>query len=167
MSGDIEFFLPETETREEHYTTLVGNSVTNINSSTIQRRRLKVAFFVSIIVAFLGIVVCSVAVPVLLMFKDSVTTSDVIVALGSSGSLIGSMIILPKIIADHLFPKEGEKHEEILLQFIQQLKRNEPDSKLPELGKDSIQNIVYTTLQEVFEDDDDETEDAEDTEETE
>lgn len=95
----------ESDRREKYYSILVKDIIDNNRTS----QRLKKAFFIIVCSIFAFICVVGLLIIYNISKKDIVTINDIGVALTGFGSILSSVIILPQIIAKHLFPENSEE----------------------------------------------------------
>lgn len=106
MEGDyqpIDFYW-ENDRRNVYYSALVKDIVKD-NRVT---QRLKIFFF--IIICFVLVSMCGVGAYILIRISQlhEISFADMGVAITGFGSIISSIIVLPTIIAKHLFPENSE-----------------------------------------------------------
>lgn len=95
----------ESDRREKYYSILVKDIIDNNRTS----QRLKKAFFIIVCSIFAFICVVGLLIIYNISKKDIVTINDIGIALTGFGSILSSVIILPQIIAKHLFPENSEE----------------------------------------------------------
>ncbi len=113
--------------RDRLYTSLLSKYIEQNESKTNDNRCLKKCFFLAIIVT-MGIIVSGTAVVFIIMAaKGTESVVSGILAVGGTGSLVSAIIVLPRIIAEYLFPKNEEQH---MLDIVQRMQSN--DTKMRE-----------------------------------
>ena len=105
-----EFYL-ESERRDIYYSALVKDIVKNNRTS----QKLKCCFFAIVCLVFAAICIIGMIIILNISHKDNILYSDIGIAVTGFGSVLSSIIVLPKIIAKHLFP---ENSEEVRFKFI-------------------------------------------------
>lgn len=95
----------ESDRREKYYSILVKDIIDNNRTS----QHLKKAFFIIVCSIFAFICVVGLLIIYNISKKDIVTVNDIGIALTGFGSILSSVIILPQIIAKHLFPENSEE----------------------------------------------------------
>lgn len=95
----------EVDRRDIYYSALVKDIVKNNRTS----QTLKVVFFFVVCCIFVYTCVKGMLVISNISNKKDISYSDIAVALTGFGSVLSSIIVLPKIVAKHLFPKNSEK----------------------------------------------------------
>ncbi len=58
---------------------------------------------------FIAVSLTGITAIVIIAKKTNITIADIGVALAGFGSVLSSIVVLPKIIAKHLFPESSEK----------------------------------------------------------
>lgn len=91
--------------RDYYYSALV-RSIAEDNQKS---RWMKTCFFILVCAIFL--LMCSAGIVVVFMIanKDNTSIADIGVVISAFGTTLGSIIVLPQIIAKHLFPEDFEK----------------------------------------------------------
>lgn len=103
----------ESERRDIYYSALVKDIVKNNRTGQI----LKCIFFVIVCLIFAFICILGLLIIFNISKKESISYSDIGVAITGFGSVLSSIIVLPQIIAKHLFP---ENSEEVRFGFIKE-----------------------------------------------
>lgn len=95
----------ESDRRDVYYSALVKDIIKNNRTGQI----LKCIFFG--VVCLIFALVCTIGVWIIFNIsqKENITYADIGVAITGFGSVLSSIIALPKIIAKHLFPENSEK----------------------------------------------------------
>lgn len=110
-ASQFEEFALENDRRDVFYSALVKDIVLNNRSSQI----LKIIFFIVVCLVFVGVTIAGIVTILVIAKKDKVDYSELGVAITGLCSVISAIIILPKTIANHLFPQNGE---EVRFNFI-------------------------------------------------
>lgn len=124
----------ESDRRDVYYSALVKDIVKNNRTSQI----FKWIFFVIVCLVFAFICVFGLFIIFNISIKDEVTYSDIGVAATGFGSVLSSIIVLPQIIAKHLFP---ENSEEVRFGFIkenQKLDQSYLEDDISEMDEDYV-----------------------------
>lgn len=108
----------ESERRDIYYSALVKDIVKNNRTS----QKLKVAFFVIVCIVFCFICICGMIIIINISNKENIQYSDIGVAVTGFGSVLSTVIILPTIIAKHLFPENSEK---VRFEFMRENQKND------------------------------------------
>lgn len=106
MEGDysaIDYYL-ESERRDVYYSALVKDIVKNNRTG----QTLKCIFFVIVCLIFAFICIFGLLIVFNISKKDTTSITDLGVAIAGFGSVLSSIVILPQIIAKHLFPEDSE-----------------------------------------------------------
>lgn len=106
----VEFCL-ESEKRDIYYSEIVKDIVKNNRTS----QRLKCCFFGVVCLVFAIICIVGMVIVFNISRKENISYADIGVAVTGFGGVLSSIIVLPQIIAKHLFP---ENSEEVRFNFI-------------------------------------------------
>lgn len=98
-------FFIESDRRDVYYSALVKDIVKDNRKSQL----LKCCFFAVVCIVFILTCVGGMVVLFNITKKNMLTIPDVGVAFAGFGSILSAIIVLPKIIAKHLFPEDSEK----------------------------------------------------------
>ncbi len=90
--------------RSGSFTDFVGGFVKSTRDRDIQQRLFRNVFFWSVMVLFVGITISCIMILMVNAFRETVYWPNVASIATAFGTLLSAMIILPKIIANHLFP---------------------------------------------------------------
>ncbi|MCI6653000.1 MAG: hypothetical protein MSH11_06235 [Ruminococcus sp.] len=107
MEGEYsatDYYL-ESERRDIYYSALVKDIVKNNRTSQV----LKCIFFGIVCLVFAFICVFGLLIIFNISNKENISYSDIGVAITGFGSVLSSIIVLPQIIAKHLFPENSEQ----------------------------------------------------------
>lgn len=128
----------ESMRRDRYYSAMVKDIVKNNRTSQV----LKIIFFVIVCFVFLGTCAVGAIVIIITANKNEVRIEDFGIAATGFGSILTSIIVLPQIIAKHLFP---ENSEEVRFGFIKENQKNDQsprdNSDDEDLLSDNITNI--------------------------
>lgn len=121
-TSDIFLFF-ESQRRDLFYSALIKDIVKDNRTS----QKLKISFFIIVCLVFIG--VCGVGAYVLISVvnKKDISLSDAGTAFAGFGSIIGAIIVLPQIIANHLFPGNSEEIRFSFLRRNHELDQDESD----------------------------------------
>ena len=125
--------------REEAYTELLTQAEKRRRNLHTHRQWMKTVFFVVVCLIMIFIVVMGCVT----LFNISKTEARLVDQLGvvvaSFGTIITSIIALPKIIAENLFPSKGEDNEMELIKTIikMDIDKNIYDKEINDWGLDS------------------------------
>ncbi|MBQ3182184.1 MAG: hypothetical protein IJB57_00810 [Clostridia bacterium] len=103
----------ESERRDVYYSALVKDIVKNNRTGQV----LKCIFFIVVCLVFAFICVFGLLIIFNISKRENISYSDIGVAITGFGSVLSSIIVLPQIIAKHLFP---ENSEEVRFGFIKE-----------------------------------------------
>lgn len=116
--------------RNKLYTELLGNYILRYNKKESAKAIYKGIFFGVIMFMFVAIVICgSVGLLLLSMYGDG-TMANVGIAIANIAGIISSLIILPKIIAEHLFPVNEESN---MIGMVRNMQENDAN----------IRNVIF------------------------
>ena len=102
LEADGEFF--QANKRDVYYSILVREIINN-NSAT---QTLKYVFFSVVCAVFALVSILGIVAICIIAGKENIDYSDITIALSSLGGILSAIIVLPKIIAKHLFPENSE-----------------------------------------------------------
>ena len=105
--------MTQSNKRNEYYSLLVKKIIDNNDATQI----IKYIFFGIVCLVFIAVSIIGIISILIIAKKDTMTNSDIGVAITGFGSVLSSIIVLPKIIAKHLFPENSEK---VRFDFISQ-----------------------------------------------
>jgi hypothetical protein len=104
-------YYSEIERRDIYYSALVKDIVKNNRVGQV----LKCLFFAVVCIIFSVTCVVGLLIVFNISKKEMVSYSDIGIAIAGFGSVLSSIVVLPQIIAKHLFPKNSE---EVRFEFI-------------------------------------------------
>ena len=105
--------LSQSNIRDKHYSTLVKKIIDNNDATQL----IKYIFFGVVCLVFLAVSIICILVVLKIASKEAISYADISVAITGFGGVLSSIIVLPKIIAKHLFPENSEK---VRFDFISQ-----------------------------------------------
>lgn len=105
--------LSQSNIRDKHYSTLVKKIIDNNDATQL----IKYIFFGVVCLVFLAVSIIGILVVLKIASKEAISYADISVAITGFGGVLSSIIVLPKIIAKHLFPENSEK---VRFDFISQ-----------------------------------------------
>lgn len=134
--SETEFYL-ESERRDVYYSALIKDIVKNNRTGQV----LKCIFFG--IVCFAFIFICVFGIPIIyhVSKRNTVSYSDIAIAITGFGSVLSSVVVLPKIIARHLFPEDSE---EVRFRFIKENQKLDQAYLEDDLGDVDLDNDENT-----------------------
>lgn len=122
----------EYSNRDKIYTQLLKHYKDTFQSKSKWNKWYKLSFFVLSMLVFVGIIVASVGAICFVALKQETSMSDVSVVVGSTAGIVSSIIVLPRIIAEHLFPTNEDAN---MNDMVKNMQVN--DSKIRTLNKKS------------------------------
>jgi len=113
----------ESERRDIYYSALVKDIIENNRTSQC----LKCIFFS--IVCFIFVLTCVLGIMIIYTIsqKETISYSDIGIALTGFGTVLSSIIVLPQIIAKHLFPEDSESVRFEFIKANQELEQSSYD----------------------------------------
>lgn len=114
--------------RDVQYTELLSKYIDLYERKAKRNEKYKLSFFIITMSMF----VLLIAVPFVLFFiiacKESASVSDAVMVFGGIAGIVSAVIVLPKIIAEHLFPANEDEN---MIGMVQHMQLN--DSKIREM----------------------------------
>lgn len=105
--------MTQANKRNAYYSMLVKKIIDNNDATQI----IKYIFFAIVCLVFISVSLIGIVAILIIAKKDILSYADIGVAITGFGSVLSSIIVLPKIIAKHLFPENSEK---VRFDFISQ-----------------------------------------------
>lgn len=100
---------------------------------------MKYIFFGAACAVFLDVCIIGILAVFIIAKKDNITVADIGVALTGFGSVLSSIIVLPQIIAKHLFPENSEEVRDNFIKGVQEFDQvNVNVDDLEDLFEDEI-----------------------------
>lgn len=103
-----EHALDSVQKRNERYCTFLDEYVDNYNQKAKSSKYMKRVFFVAIMILLFGMVAACIVAFVTISNKQDISYSDVATVITAIGGIIASFIVLPKVMAENLFPAQEE-----------------------------------------------------------
>ncbi len=113
---------PEYDRRNRLYTVLLDHYIKSYQSNSRNKRRYKFFFFLIINALFALIIGGSVLGIVIVALKDTVALTDMGVIFGAVSGILSAIIVIPKIIAEHLFPKDEDGN---MIDMVKNMQQND------------------------------------------
>lgn len=129
-----EYGLREYNRRDELYSDLLDHYIKVYKSKASWNKWYKLAFFVVAMVVFVGLIVGSGLVFWSVLKKEKPTYSDVAIIAGALASILTAILVLPKIIAEHLFPTNEDEH---MIGMVKNMQVNDSNIRSNNRGKKS------------------------------
>ena len=104
------------KTREKSYTDLTQHFAENYYKTHKQKRRLKEIFFWFIMILYAIIIIVSLSA---IIISCLTTRNQLVIVIGSAGTIITSIIAIPTIIAKYLFPISEDMDMTNMIQGMQ------------------------------------------------
>lgn len=115
-------FGTQYDKRDKIYTDLLDKYKSQFESKSNWNKIYKLIFYIVAMVAFIGIIAVSMYIIYIVAAKGDGSISDVAVVVGSTSGIISAIIVLPKIIAEHLFPTDEHSH---MINMVQNMQVND------------------------------------------
>lgn len=110
----------ECNERDASYTRLLKNYISDYINKSRDNRNYKKWFFRIIMVVFCAVIFGSIASMICISLKGEINLSSLGMIIASVASIISVVVVLPKVIAEHLFPKDAETHIINLVERMQE-----------------------------------------------
>lgn len=127
----------ESQKRAPYYTSLLEDIV-NANKGMHSLKK----WFLGAALGVLFIITSGViAVLIILACKEKTSTNDIVIAASGFGSLLSTVIIIPKIMAKHIFPEDSEKERFKFvnnMRKVDQIELPDPPKEFNESNKDYL-----------------------------
>lgn len=120
----------EYDKRNRLYTNLLDSYISIYAKKEQAKSKYKAAFFIVIILLFVGIVVCGLIGLMFLSIEGDGNLANVGIAIANIAGIISSLVVLPKIIAEHLFPVDEESN---MIGMVKNMQENDAN----------IRNIIF------------------------
>ncbi len=131
--SETHYYL-ESDRRDVYYSALVKDIVKNNRANQV----LKCIFFGVVCAIFAFICVLGLLIIFNVSKKEAITYSDVGVVAAGFGSVLSSIIVLPTIIAKHLFPEDGEKSRFAFVKENQKMDQSYLEDDISDWNEDGI-----------------------------
>lgn len=128
--------------RDKLYTVLLEKFFENYGKKSSHNKCYKLFFFITIMLTFVTIVGFSVYFMAMVALKETSTYSDIPTIIGAVSGIISAIIVLPKIIAEYLFPVNEDGN---MLQLVKNMQINDSDIRkvVSNLNKSFVGSIRY------------------------
>lgn len=107
------------------YTNLIDNFNEHYKARNKHNRGMKIAFFVLAFVSLMIALIMCFYMVYKMLDSDTFTWEYLAGIIGALGTFLTSLLVLPKMIGDYLFPNNGKDEDQALLQFIQYMRNAE------------------------------------------
>lgn len=125
----------EYSNRNRLYTLLLETYIANYKQKEKTKGVYKCIFFIVTIILFIGIVVSGIIGIILLSMYGDGSLANVGIAIANIAGIISTLIVLPRIIAEHLFPTNEESN---MLEMVKNMQNNDSE----------IRNVLFETDEE-------------------
>ena len=113
---------PEYDRRNRFYTELLSTYIKSYISISGYKKWYKLAFFIIVMLVFVFIVVFCVIGIVHISLKENTTVADFGVLFSSIAGILSALLVLPKVIAEHLFPKDEDAN---MIDMVKNMQQND------------------------------------------
>ena len=127
----------ESDRRDVYYSVLVKDIIKNNRTGQI----LKCIFFGVVCLIFALVCIIGVWIIFNISQKENITYADIGVAITGFGSVLSSIIALPKIIAKHLFPENSEKVRFDFINANMKIDQAYVDDDIIDFEQETISNV--------------------------
>lgn len=114
----------EYDFRNHLYTLLLQDYINNNASKAAANSIYKLMFFLVVLFAFGALTIAPAIVVCEMAQREKIEIADAVLALGSCVSGVSAIIVLPKIIAEYLFPA---REDENMIELVKQMQENDSD----------------------------------------
>lgn len=125
QSNETDNSQAQYDKRDTIYTDLLDEYKKQFISKSKWNKWYKLAFFVLAMLVFVGLIFASMHVLFIVANKGDTNAADIAVVVGSTAGIISAIIVLPKIIAEHLFPTDDQSR---MIDMVKNMQVN--DSKI-------------------------------------
>ena len=108
--------------RNEYYSDLLSEYIDVYNSKTSWNKWYKFFFFLITMLIFIAIITCSIIAVIIVASKDNSNNTDIAVVFSCLAGVVSSIIILPRIIAKHLFPTNEDEN---MIGMVKNMQKND------------------------------------------
>lgn len=107
--------------RDKLYTALLRQYIEN-NAAKSQANAVYKCVFFLVVVSVFAVLTIAPAIMFCELAQNGITTDDAIAILGSSIGIVSAIVVLPRIIAEHLFPT---KEDENMIALVKSMQEND------------------------------------------
>lgn len=112
----------ECDRRNELYTKLLEQYIKTSKSKDSWKKWYKLVFFIVTLLAFVAIIVCSLLALIWTSLKAKTVLADFGTVIGSVAGILSALIVIPKIIAEHLFPANEDSN---VIKMVKNMQQND------------------------------------------
>lgn len=110
--------------RDELYTLMLQQYLEEHKSKARHNKWYKGIFFFVTILILLVLVGAPMAAMILIAMKERIELADIALVISGLGGIITSIIVLPKIIAEHLFPTDEDQN---MIELVKKMQDNDAE----------------------------------------
>lgn len=111
---------PEYDARNQAYTRLLEVYISEYKKKGISKKRYKLSFFIIVMLAFITINIAAVVSIFCVIIRGNISLGDVGVVISALAGMISAFIVIPKIIAEHLFPADEDANMIAMVKSMQE-----------------------------------------------
>lgn len=111
---------PQYTIRNKLYSDLLEQYIEEYKSKSHWKKWYKLAFFIAVLCCFIGIIGASLYAIIIVAKKEAPGIYDIGAVIGSVAGIVSSLVVLPKIIAEHLFPTDEDRNMNEILKSMQE-----------------------------------------------
>ena len=108
------------DNRDELYTELLKHYIDTTKLKNNNNKKYKKVFFWVVVCAFVALVATPITATFIVLYNGLTDTAAIIALVGGAVSAIPAVIVLPQIIAQHLFPTDEDKNMIDLVKSMQE-----------------------------------------------
>lgn len=112
----------EYNNRNELYTQLLNTYIKNYIDKEKVKSTYKLIFFIVTIALFVGIIVCGLISIIAMSVCGDGSLANVGIAIANIAGIVSTLMVLPRIIAEHLFPANEESN---MLEMVKNMQDND------------------------------------------
>lgn len=111
---------PEYDARNQAYTRLLGVYIDDYVKKSKSKKSYKRGFFIVALSAFALIVLTAIVSIWIVTIRGNISLGDVGVVISALAGMISAFIVIPKIIAEHLFPADEDANMIAMVKSMQE-----------------------------------------------
>lgn len=113
--------------RDASYTKLLNDYIEVYREKTKWKKWYKLVFFSIAMLTFLGLIVGAMVLFIIIAGKEKSTVADIALIVGAVAGVLSAIIILPRIIAEHLFPTNEDEH---MIDMVKNMQVNDSNIRM-------------------------------------
>lgn len=108
--------------RDDLYSDLLDNYIASYKSKTARNKVYKLIFYIVTMFSFVALIGGAVTALIIAACSDAEIGGKITIAVGSIATVLSTIIVLPKIIAVHLFPTCEDKD---MIELVKNMQEND------------------------------------------